>query len=228
MEDSRRDIVKKIISTRLNIENYKLSIKKSGRKFWLILLCFNIGLIIISILSLLNEINDDLFSIKNIEIVIIVGSLIIIFIIYKTLKIKIGLPKIDKLKNKSDKELNHMLEESQDEEKNLIDEIKNRRAGTYATLIVIVTPFMISLIENISNYGYDISKILNSYVENRYQFELGTLFLGFFIIGELIGSPISQRKYERQQSELKHIVKDSFIINLNLSKLNPEMEDETN
>jgi len=228
LKTSKKDIIKKILSIRLNVYSYRMSYKRSSRRLWLTYLCFTISAIVLSILFLLNKLENDLFGIKNNELLVIAVSLIILFIIYKVLRIRVEAPKLDKIYGYSDIALEKILKEEQVNEGDFLKRIVERIANSFAIFITVSIALLILIITKLVNYNYDVGKLINFYVENVNQLEFPILFLLCFIIGDLIGTPILPKNYEKSLNQLKNRIKNSFLINLYLSKLNPEMEDENN
>jgi len=225
---NRKDIIKEIISTRINIYNHKILYQKSGRRFWIIVLCFSISMTVLSFLSLLNIIKIDLTDIKNNELLFIGLWSIMVLVSYKMLKLKIKKPKIEKINTQVDEQLEKILVETKYQKEYYRESLASRLAEGYAMTIVFLAPLLISIIIKLADYNYDLIKLLKSYNENGDKNVIAYLFTIFFLVGYIAGSPISFRKYMKLQKEIKFKVNSAFIVNLYISKLNPEIEDETN
>lgn len=228
MKSSRREIIKEILSIRFNIYNYKKLYKKASRRGWLGLLSISLVGIYLSVMILLNKVEIGWIGIRGYEIIIIAFCLFMILLSYKMMRLKIEKPRLDNLITISDEELEKILTNTKLEEENFKKMVATRIASDFAVFSVMLIVIAFALIWKLIENEFDILRSLESYTKQEYNITFFSLFTFFLILGNLIGAPVSPRKYEKITSEIKSRVRNIILVNISLSKLNPGIGNETN
>jgi hypothetical protein len=200
----RDELISKIIKLEGRIDSYTKIVKNRIRKkryFYIIVSALISIIYLLSYFDIIILNNFWIFGENELYIVLMFFPLIPISIwsLYK-LKEK---PLLKDYNSKSLKELRIEIKTLQENENKLFEIGAKEWAHNFSVIFV----FSILLIFSI--------------IKNEYFFSFPIIILITFRIARLISSPISSRKFNRNQIRLKNMIINSFLNNLDNSKVNP-------
>lgn len=220
------ELIKKIVLKRIRLYNDNLFYWNAKKRYWITVMIVNICLFILAVVSLF--VRNRFQYLNSAEYLIIPVTAFLIYLSYKMKNLKIQKPTIGDIYNKSDKELDELLSEVENREINFKGMNREQIMHSYKLVIFCSIAVIIPLIIKLNEVGYDFLKFIEELIKPNSEGLFGLILVFFFSLGNLIEIPMRPPKYERYKNQVHIKVRDIFLMNLYLSKLNTEIENETN
>jgi len=222
--EEREKLLLEIMRIRRRVDTYLgIWIKKIKRKRYSYIIAFSL-LLIISLLSFADIIIiDNFWKIRGNEIFLACFSVYMIGISLWVLFQKSKQKSPPDYRSKSNEELNEEIKSLKEMENSYLKLAASETAHIYTALTLMS---MLGLIYTIQSYSkLTIIEGFKNPVQYKNEMLLGfvSIFFISFLIGELIGSPMSPRRFRMQRLKLKNQIINAYLNNIDASSLNPRL-----